>query len=220
MCVCVWADVKQEAMRTLESDVARVEAELQSTDSLMLTEGYDWDGKQAELDGKIDDIATSRDGGTHILDFLKKALDRTHRPDANCMLCATKLTDSAKECIKTKHDQMKTKVDTGRSGGRNLEAELSEAREHSRKHKRAQEQWTVAKRQKQSELPATQQTLDKLKQEQQALKREHDKLVAEGEQLSDRAEKAKDLMRDVDHLKYAACQLAISRVGMPRMCWY
>ena len=76
------------------------------------------------------------------------------------------------------------------------------ARTKANKHKRAHEQFLACKKQKNSEIPATQQMLDKLKGEQMTLKREHERLLGEVKELRERSERAKELMRDVDHVKY------------------
>ena len=83
-----------------------------------------------------------------------------------------------------------------------IDAQLADARTVAAKHKRSYDVWTVCKKQRVSELPATQVSLERLKTEQQDLKREHERLISEVAELKDRAERTKDMMRDVDHLKY------------------
>ena len=190
--------VKQEALRTAEDEVQRVEGELSSIDSLMLTEGYDWEGQQKEMEEKVEEISDRKFGGAQMIKFVEKAIEKAEA-SATCVLCNQKCDAAAKGSIKKRADQIRDKAINlpGQS-----ETDLHEARTKANKHKRAHEQFLACKKQKNSEIPATQQMLDKLKGEQMTLKREHERLLGEVKELRERSERAKELMRDVDHVKY------------------
>jgi predicted nucleic acid-binding Zn-ribbon protein len=167
--------VKQEAVRTLKSEIERVEADIKAHDSLMLSDGYDWDGRQRALDTDVEQAQTDKVGGGSIGDIFKKVVQKIETEhDPKCIVCSQSLPESARATIKRKYDQF---LNHQRQGN-DLEHRLQTARDAASKHRRSHEQWQSYRKQKASELPATEQTLDKLKGEQATLKRQHEQARA------------------------------------------
>ena len=206
--------VKAEAKRRLEEKVESDEAALKAIDTLMLSEGYDWEGRQNDRDAKVEEVQETRQGGKAMLLMLDK---HSNESISTCNICGQGLTEHTRAYSKRRHEIMKNAI----ADASQLDNDLRAAQEAQQKHKRARTIWSELKKTKDADLPATMQTLESKREEASAMKHELARLQNELKQLSERVSEAKELFRDVDHLKYihkdieaAKGELAHTQSGM------
>ena len=128
---------KQEQLKHLDAEVATGEASLKAIDSLMLTDAYDWDGRQRALDEDVEatQVKRAESGGVlSMMEMQQKKCD--NKRDAACMLCSQAFTDAARAYLDNKCAMMRTNV----ANSHLIDEELRKKADASRKHKRGHEQ--------------------------------------------------------------------------------
>lgn len=192
--------VKQEAIRGLDQQATEAETALRAVNTLMTSDTYQWEARQAALDGLVTKKEGEKVEGKGVLTFFERGKRKLDDPNACCLMCNQTLGSDAKEYVTLKYTQLRDKV--ARSSDEECERQLERAKDDSRKHRRAHEQYEVFKRQRLEELPAAQETLSTLKEQQLALKATVDRLKAEAKALREAERHASEAMRDVDFLRF------------------
>lgn len=190
--------VKNESRKRLEEKIAADEAKLKAVDTLMVAESYDWDTRQQELEAKVEERGVAAHDGSSMLKMLEKHIPPNNRD--KCFLCEQGLSEPIKQGIKRKADMLRGQL--GGPGSVNAQQGLAEAQENLRRHKEARMIAAQLRRDRDAELPATQQNLDGHRAELATLQQELARLNNELKGLQDKATEARDLHRHVDHLNH------------------
>ena len=188
---------KQEQLRELQCKHNEEEERVRQADPAMLQEHYDGSVKLHQLEEALVEKQEALTGEEGLLTTMIKAKDRA-LSHGKCLVCAQTVGDDQKNKIDDKIKRIQAML----AAGPQKKDEVTEAEEKLAKHKRMAELGEVVKKRRLNELPAMEQMFEQAKSEHAALKRELEgaqRAAAEQKQL---AVGARDLLRDVDHLRY------------------